>query len=97
MYIILIKLHCQLKFFVFLLNLIKFSSLRFKNLNFGLLYQGAWSIVNFILYFFTCQTFYLDLHLYVLKEIRKRGDGIAGRIRSAYRDLGRKRFIGDLE
>ena len=56
-------INCQLKFILFLRNFIKFSSLRFKNLNFLLMLLGAWSIVNFILFFFTCQTFNLDLHL----------------------------------
>ena len=56
-------INCQLKYLLFLPNFIKFSSLRFKNLNFSLILLGAWSIVNFILFFFTCQTFNLDLHL----------------------------------
>ena len=53
---------CQLKKSPFLRNLIKKPSLRNLNLNFSVSYQGAWLIVNFILFFFTCQTFYLGLH-----------------------------------
>ena len=57
-----VKSFCQIIFDYFLPNFIKFSSLSFKNLNFSYSYQGAWSIVNFILLFFTCQIFYLVLH-----------------------------------
>lgn len=63
---------CQSKNADFLRNFIKFSSLRFKKLNFFAKNEGAWSIVNFILFFFTCQIIYLDLNLIQQKNKKKR-------------------------